>query len=381
MLKNRHGSLRMKLRNGMKSVFVILATILVVGLMMPTAVMADVFQTDVQRISAPNFDENVSGRALAMGTAVTSNVSDATAVWINPAALAWIKDNHIMLTGGSHEDNTFYPSSHDDGIAASFMYDSVAESMMFTGIYYADTNFGVSFNYPVHETVTQDVLALDPSDSNTYWTTLEQNNRIKCITAAYGGDLADNFAAGIAVNWYMYDYDIHESYGHGFSDESEADVGITVGALYKFTNDRQLSLVYRSQVENIFALDGFADERFWIGAPARLTAGYSHQFTADLMMAFELEGEFWNTLDDTLEDRFNYRLGGEYILKRRNKATWPLRMGLYNNSHPQGELNFEEEAIFTAGLGYDHERWGLDFGAAIGQETQKWLLTGRVDLR
>jgi long-chain fatty acid transport protein len=118
--------------------------------------------------------------------------------------------------------------------------------------------------------------------------------------------------------------------------------------------------------------------------PSSINLGLGLQLPAGFLLALEADWTEWASFQSLIinfpeqpsldltrltvwQDSWAYRVG----LEKKLGECWAVRAGYYYDNTPQPDFDVSvllpdnDRDVFTAGFGYNTERWGFDFGALL----------------
>lgn len=378
-----------------------LSLIVLIIIAVPSAVMASGFGL---------YDANA--KATGMGSAFVAKADDASAIYYNPAGIAFLEGHNFL---GSitpvqpHVDVTFMgdtTSSEQRWVYVPSMYYATSVSDRISVGIGVFAPFGLGVQYPAEY----------PGNLASY----RSMGLAAFIRPTVAFKVSDNFAIGGGVDfvysrmkeWRRIPYQFLglPFENHVIDARYEYDgtgTGFAFGALYKASEQFQIGLKYRHKVEidyegdvdftfyetGVPMVDGmigqlFVDQgsRSGVTIPNEFTAGIMYKtserlsFTADFVWTKWSEIEVINLLHDETpaidspwpmewEDTWQIKFGTEYWVSH----SWAVRGGYIRDNSPIPAENLtpfapdSDRNEFTVGLGYDTKEaccWGRFFADA-----------------
>jgi long-chain fatty acid transport protein len=332
---------------------------------------------------------DISGEALGRASAISGDVSDATAVFFNPAALAYldgasVSAGGVFVTARAHfeQEGTGAQVSSERAhfvLPALFAHAAVSERVTLgMGVY---SVFGIGLRWP------NDWIGRESTISASL-VTLTFNP-----TVAFAIDRRWSIAAGFDAIRSTVDFQ------SGLPPIVGGDVqlaggtwgfGANAALLYRAIPDRlQLALTYRSRVK--LEYDGRADFQpanrdFERGLPDQpgsaaitlpdiLTAGVAYHPSPDLALTLDVNAVLWSTYDRVDID---FSSAPDRALRPQGQDTFTLRAGAdftlpTPGLHVRCGAIFDRSAIPAEGLGPslpDSDR--VDLAAGFGYRGKSW---------
>ncbi len=332
---------------------------------------------------ASGFQLNEHGaRAMAQGGAFAARAYDGSAIFFNPAGLAFQTRPSLYagVTFIAPVSSFFGPSQ----LNSNQEYDQVKQ--VFTPI-------NLYFSYPIVDGLTAAVGVNNPFGLGTHWeanwagkylsTEVELQTFFISPTLAY--QLTDQLAIGAGVNYVTGSVLIERAVFVGFGDPrvsldmSASGWGFNVGAMYKITPELSLGASYRSSVK--VDAKGTADFTATynrlpegdvatkIELPAIAFAGVAYKPMENLELEVDYQFVGWSSYDELAiefkadnsksvapkkyKDSYIIRFGGEYTLD-----DYRLRAG-YFFDHTPVKTEYVEPML------PDANRNGLNFGIGL----------------
>ena len=374
-------------------------------------------------------------RAAGMGLAYAGMSGDPTTIFYNPAGMAWVNHfegylgaNFLTRTEGQVEGANPYPG--EGAIAYQqqnwyFFPDGYAVIPLT-----ADLNFGLG-GY------AQYGLGLKWQDPNTTYNGMfiSQNAVIQTLdtNAVFSYKLFPqlSIAAGVVYRFSKVQLERNQAAIDPFTGavvpvahvKLNSDLldnggwGWNVGIMYKPVEAVSIGAAYRSSInidydgEATFTSRPTGNAAFdalvaaalptgnppvatSIDFPSSLNLGAAIDLGAGFTLALEGDWTEWSKFQslaisfptlpgrDILRitdwsDTWAYRVG----LEKRFDSCWAIRVGYYYDNSPQPDFDVSpllpdsDRNVYTAGFGYNTERWGFDVGALLVKFKDRAILT------
>lgn len=375
----------------MNQIIRILATFMVMTAIIVSAASAGGYQINEQ-----------NARAMGFAGAFVAQASDASAVYFNPAGLAFQKGWKVL--GGT---TLIIPSTKFTGPSPS-----TSNTSMESQIFYP-SNLYVS--YGMRDGLTFGLGIFTPYGLGSEWPAEWAGRRLSVktdlktfyINPSVGYKVGDTFSIGVGISYVIGDVSLKfrvPTYssltpptpaakdGTASLEADGTGFGFNIGLMFKPTERLSLGLSYRSMTELEFSGDAtFADMQalttFFPGGtgttklplPSNLVGGIAYGVTDDITLEADFQYVGWSKYNElnvdleegpafpltgrpvqsdltskkNWEDAFLIRIGGEYRLDRL-----ALRLGYLLDTTPQPDKSVEpmlpdaDRNELTLGLGY-----------------------------
>jgi len=336
-------------------------------------------------------------RALAMGGAFIALADDATAVEFNPAGLWQLRRPEIALQGiFSNEKRRDFlkDKSSDEGVEifetnrdqyfipsfASFVYPTqhfVLGISEFTNIYF-DRQYSNFFK----DRSTRTLIPV---------TTSERGENYGFGLTGATQLLSERLSVGATLRYNVFRYEFDDGTPGGsdtFSDESPS---FNVGLLWNAHRYFSLGAVYKSTQK----LEGdFQDFKVDTKLPDTLGFGVAITPNDDLRILFDIDHIWWSKFDsDTTDsidrdDVWRYHVGAEWAVGAWGETGVFLRAGyLYEDSNALRSsdpdfkdifTNLDPISHYTFGIGFARQRYQIDLGVDLTEESGEDFITSMV---
>ncbi|MBI5471211.1 MAG: outer membrane protein transport protein [Ignavibacteriae bacterium] len=344
-------------------------------------------------VFASGFQLNEHGaRAMAQGGAFAARATDGSAIFFNPAGLAF--QTRPSLYAGT---TLISPVSEFYGpTQLNTNQKSELQSQLFTPI-------NIYFSYPIMEGLTAAVGVNNPFGLGTKWNenwagkylTTKVYLETFFISPTLAYQITDQLAIGAGVNYVTGSVLIERAVFTGAGDPrvsldlSASGWGFNVGAMYKITPELSIGASYRSTVKvdakgtakftPALSVLPAGDATTKIKLPAVAFVGLAYKVSEELELEADYQYNGWSSYDElaiefksnnsksvapkNYQDSFILRFGGEYKLDALR-----LRAGyLYDKSPVKDQ--FVEPMLpdanrngINVGFGYNfNENFSLDF--------------------
>jgi long-chain fatty acid transport protein len=369
---------------------------------------------------------SIGARALAMGGAFVGLANDFSAVFWNPAGLAFFKNKTFGFYGSDIIPSGTYNLTLPDPIAAALGVSPTVVDTKTKMKHYLGGMF--AYVHPISDKLVAAFGVFQPSGLGAAWTStdlafisgnrkdIDWTSKVGLITfaptLAYKVNEKLSFGAQLNVNYGIFDVSTYAgvaqipippyTFDLGQYEESETGwgVGATFSALFKPSETFSLGLTVRTPTTVKFSgearissisLLGFAStsnierEVKW---PLWIAGGLAFKPLTSLTLTADLQYTDWKVIDvisttytdplwaqlmeagDKIEMRMHWasrmqiRFGAEYLLKEG----FALRAGYYSDPAPAPDTTMNillpnyDFNAFTFGLGYALGALQLDFG-------------------
>jgi outer membrane protein OmpA-like peptidoglycan-associated protein len=265
-----------------------------------TLAFLGIFGTDIGTSALPLLKSPAGPRASAMGESFTALADDATAIYWNPAGLAYVKDAQLFV---SHQE--WFADIRDEYVSAAFGRGA--------------GKFGLGMCY----SGSYKIEVWDPDNQRSpVWTT---DNHTGFLALGYGFPIQDRYAVGVGAKLAADYLGTSEDYGGG----AGLDLGF-IAQPWPFLNlgvsGQNLGLAYYNRNGNIYALPSAAR----IGAAFRVT---NFSLVSDVLLpldnnpSFHLGGEY--TALNTIIFRAGYKTGPQDLFSLGFLSGLCLGMGVH----------------------------------------------------
>jgi len=289
----------------------------------------------------------MGAKAMGMGNAFTAVADDASALWYNPAGLAFATTGQVMLGGTLIAPNTRFTSNagvrtepkNDLGLAP---YVYISDVQQDTGI-----AWGLGVNAPFGTKVDWPTTA--PFAANALFGNLE----VLVFNPNIAFKISDNFsiAAGVDYGWLKnVDFDTA-----GFKQNFHGDGwGYNLGALFK-SDMLNIGVTYRSKItvdangtsSLLSPAVGTSLNTIQVTLPDMLSAGFAFFPVDNVTVSVNVDWVNWKKFNE-LAFKYNPALpllGSSKTVPQNWKATTAFRLGL--------EWAYSQDLRFRSGYTYD----------------------------
>jgi long-chain fatty acid transport protein len=370
---------------------------------------------------------SIGARALAMGGAFIGLANDLSALYWNPAGLAFFKVKTFGFYGADIIPSGTYNLTLPDPIAAALGVSPTVVDTSTQTKHYLGAMFG--YVHPISDNLVAGFGVYQPSGLGAAWPSadlaylsgnrqdIEWMSKVGLITfaptLAYKVNDRISFGAQLNVNYGIFDIGTYAgklepplvpaTFDLGQYEESEKGwgIGATFSALFKPSETFSLGLSLRTpttikfsgeaKISNLGFLGfaGASDMEREVKWPLWVGGGAAFKPLANLTLTADLQYSAWNVIDviettytDPLwaqlmsasgktempmhwDNRIQFRCGAEYALK----SGLALRAGYYYDPAPAPDTTMNillpnyDFNVITLGVGYTLGALQLDFGA------------------
>lgn len=346
---------------------------------------------------------SIGTKALGMGGAFVGLANDGSAIYWNPAGLAGLESSVLVSYTGIIPSATY--KNDAAGVDASSVSQIHSAPSLFANYTTGDWSFGLGIFVPAGLGIEWDgAELLNLTQGNPY----DWYSRIGVIdfAPAVAYKVSDQLSFGLTVNIFYGMFDLKRPQSFDMTGDNIANIssqyveestgmgyGVTIGGLYKFSDQFQIGLSFRSSTK--VAMEGTATQPIqgmmglpeessferdvewpmWIAGglaykptecwTLTLDAQYSNWAKLETLTATYTD---WNGMEGEFEldwiDQVQIRLGGEYMASKEIA----VRLGYYYDPAPAPDetLNIlfpsSTNHVATAGFGYYAEKFSVEAG-------------------
>ena len=338
---------------------------------------------------------SVGTKALGMGGAFVGLANDGSAIYWNPAGLAGLESSVLVSYTGIMPSATY--KMNLAGVDASSVSQIHHAPSLFANYTMGDWSFGLGVFVPAGlgiEWTGSDIQNMTGGKAYNWFSRIG----VIDIAPAVAYKASDKLSFGLTVNVFygMFDLERPQEVAPGmFSQYVEEStgmgVGITFGAMYKFSDKLQAGLTFRSKTkvsmegtatQPAMALAGLPSESSFerdVEWPMWIAGGIAYKPMPSLTLTLDAQYSNWVKLEKLvatyedwggMEGEFNLswidavqiRLGGEYMVSK----DMALRLGYYYDPAPAPDetLNIlfpsSTNHVATAGFGYYADKFSVE---------------------
>ncbi|QIA66157.1 outer membrane beta-barrel protein [Vibrio astriarenae] len=290
--------------------------------------------------------EAVVANAGTVGAGDGVYTGSAAAMWTNPATMSFMGESLTTINVALFDLEMKFKHT-GPGSDASDAGNGKASTLSPTlGFFHAR-----QINDQTHVGISVGVAGGSALDYGTNWAGTALLNDIDLAvaqinpTVSYQYNDQWSFGAGVQMSWAS----LEQTMGAGtirVEESSDWAFGFTLGTMYRYSEDLDLSLSYRSKVEHSFDADvsgavqgGVAAD---IDVPAIVDASMRYGINADLNLLASVQFHRWSEWDHTV---FNFNNGGSLPIQRDWDDVWHFAVGT--------DYRLNDDWRLKAGLSYE----------------------------